>query len=195
MFTRSPAVTRRGRHHRLTPNAAIPLLPEPQRICWKALTNSPMWTMRPRVHHHPNRNQIRLTGTGVPAPGLDLAKSDHWQNASISSLSLPAEFVLLLHKDNGGYYMTSDYTPAAELGELALLHRVELAEKKIQIVDPSPNGTTWIDEATALLLKLSGPEGKAVDAQKFFWSRKSQRKLHCAALAELGLMRHEQKSA
>ncbi|QUH03695.1 GPP34 family phosphoprotein [Saccharopolyspora erythraea] len=113
----------------------------------------------------------------------------------MSSLSLPEEFVLLLHKDNGGYHMMADYTAGAELGELALRGRVDLAGKKIRITDASPSGIAWIDDATALLRKLSGSEEKPVDAGTFFWRRKSRRKVHCAALSERQLMRHEQKSA
>ncbi|WP_190819923.1 GOLPH3/VPS74 family protein [Saccharopolyspora pogona] len=113
----------------------------------------------------------------------------------MTALTLPEEFVLLLQKDNGSHYSTSDHTGAAELGELVLRHRVEFAGKKVQMVDASPSGIGWLDECVAFLTRKAGAANKPVAATSFIQHRRSVRKVHCAALAERGLMRCEQKSA
>ncbi len=109
-------------------------------------------------------------------------------------LSLPEEFVLLLHKDNGSYYATADYTGAAELGELVVQHRVEFAGKKVKLVDPSLSGVSWIDEAVAFLAEKNAAT-KPVAATHYIQHRRSARKVHAAALAGRGLMRHERTKA
>lgn len=112
----------------------------------------------------------------------------------MTALSLPEEFVLLLHKSNGSYYSTSDYTGAAELGELVLTERVGLEKKKLTVLDAEPTGIGWIDQAVAFLQHKSGPKQKPVAATTFIQSRRGARKAHAAALAERGLMHREQKS-
>jgi hypothetical protein len=113
----------------------------------------------------------------------------------MTALTLPEEFVLLLHKDNGSYYSTSDYTGAAELGELVLRHRVEFVGKKIQVLDANPSGIGWLDESIAFLVKKAGAANKPVAGPRFVQHRRGVRKVHCAALAERGVMRRERKSA
>ncbi|MGW5793694.1 GOLPH3/VPS74 family protein [Saccharopolyspora sp. NPDC003752] len=112
----------------------------------------------------------------------------------MTTLTLPEEFALLLQKDNGSHYSMSDYTGAAELGELVLQHRIDFVRKKIQVLDASPSGIGWLDDCMAYLVKKAGPANKPVAAQSFIQHRKSARKVHCAALAERGLMRREEKS-
>ncbi|MEV5536981.1 GPP34 family phosphoprotein [Saccharopolyspora shandongensis] len=113
----------------------------------------------------------------------------------MTTLTLPEEFVLLLQKDNGSYHSMSDYAGAAELGELVLQRRIDFVQKKIQVLDASPSGVGWLDDCMAYLVKKAGPANKPVAAQSFIQRRKNARKVHCAALAERGLMRHEEKSA
>ncbi|MER5394871.1 GPP34 family phosphoprotein [Saccharopolyspora sp. NPDC002686] len=113
----------------------------------------------------------------------------------MDSLTLPEAFVVLLQRENGSYHSTCDHTGAAELGELVLQRRVSFTGKKIQVDDPSPSGVDWIDEAIAHLQRKAGPRGKPVAAATFIQSRRGARKRHCAALAERGLMRHEQRTA
>lgn len=112
----------------------------------------------------------------------------------MTALSLPEEFVLLLHMPNGSYCSTSDYTGAAELGELVLTDRVRLEKKKLTVLDAEPSGTGWIDDALALVARKAGPKNKPVPATTYIQSRTSARKQHAEALAERGLMRHERKS-
>ena len=109
-------------------------------------------------------------------------------------MSLPEEFVLLLHKDNGSYYATADYTGAAELGELVVQHRVEFAGKKVKLVDPRPSGVSWVDEAVAFLAKKNAAT-KPIATTHYVQHRRSARKVHAAALAGRGLMRHERTKA
>ncbi|MCI2418950.1 GPP34 family phosphoprotein [Saccharopolyspora sp. K220] len=113
----------------------------------------------------------------------------------MTALTLPEEFVLLLQKDNGSYYSTSDYVGAAELGELVLRHRVEFVGKKIRVLDASPSGIDWLDESMAFLARKAGSANKPVAAPRLVQHRRSVRKVHCAALAQRGLMRHEPKKA
>ncbi|MEB3370765.1 hypothetical protein R4I43_25515 [Saccharopolyspora sp. S2-29] len=66
----------------------------------------------------------------------------------MTTLSLPEEFVLLLHKSNGSYYASSDHTGAAELGELVLTERVGLEDKKLTVLDAEPSGTAATPAST-----------------------------------------------
>ncbi|TDD43573.1 GOLPH3/VPS74 family protein [Saccharopolyspora elongata] len=112
----------------------------------------------------------------------------------MTTLTLPEEFALLLQKDNGSYYSMSDYAGAAELGELVLQHRIDFVRMKIQVLDASPSGIGWLDDCMGYLVKKAGSANKPVAAHSFIQHRKSARKVHCAALAERGLMRREEKS-
>lgn len=107
----------------------------------------------------------------------------------MTQLSLPEEFVLLLHKDGGGYH-----TGAAELGELVLRGRIRFEGRKLQLVDPSPTGEQWADTALALLARRAGAKNKRVDAARFIQSRRGTRTTHCESLVRRGLMRCERKS-
>lgn len=116
------------------------------------------------------------------------------QTPGMTTLSLPEEFVLLLHKSNGSYYAASDYTGAAELGELVLTERVGLESKKLVVLDSEPTGVGWLDDAAELLARKAGPKNKPVHATTYIQSRTAARKQHAEALAERGLMRRERKS-
>lgn len=110
-------------------------------------------------------------------------------------MSLPEQFVLLLHKDNGSYYLSSDYTGAAELGELVILRRVEFADKrKIAVRDPSSTGSPGLDAALALLVKRAGDRNKLVDAGKVIQSRRQAKHEARASLAERGLLSPERRT-
>ncbi|RRO13702.1 GPP34 family phosphoprotein [Saccharopolyspora rhizosphaerae] len=111
----------------------------------------------------------------------------------MTTLSLPEEFVLLLHKSHGSYHATSDHTGAAELGELVLTDRVGLDGKKVTVLDAEPSGVGWIDEAVALLTRKAGAKNKPVHATTFIQHRSSARKQHAEALVERGLMHRERK--
>ncbi|TDD85318.1 GPP34 family phosphoprotein [Saccharopolyspora karakumensis] len=112
----------------------------------------------------------------------------------MTALSLPEQFVLLLHKPNGSYCSTSDHTGAAELGELVLAGRLRLEKKKLTALDAEPAGIGWIDEAVEHLRHKAGPKRKSVAATTFIQSRRNARKVHATALAERGLMHRQQKS-
>ncbi|GAA4611131.1 GOLPH3/VPS74 family protein [Saccharopolyspora hordei] len=112
----------------------------------------------------------------------------------MTPLTLPEAFVLLLQKHNGSYYSTCDHTGAAELGELVLQHRVAFAGTKLQLLDPTPTGIGWVDEALAQLQHKAGPQNKPVAVTTFLQGRRGGRKRHCAALAQRGLMRLETQS-
>lgn len=109
----------------------------------------------------------------------------------MTTLSLPEEFVLLLHKPNGSYYSSSNHVGAAELGELVLTERVGLENKKLRVLDAGPSGTAWIDEGIALINRKAGAKSKPVAATTYIQSRNSARKQHAEALAARGLMHHE----
>lgn len=109
----------------------------------------------------------------------------------MTTLSLPEEFVLLLHKPNGSYHASSNHVGAAELGELVLTGRVGIEDKKLRVLDAAPSGTAWIDESIALITRKAGAKGKPVPATTYIQSRGPARKQHAEALAARGLVRHE----
>ncbi|GAA4865474.1 GOLPH3/VPS74 family protein [Saccharopolyspora cebuensis] len=108
------------------------------------------------------------------------------------TVTIPGEFALLLHKPNGGHYASSNYLGAAELGELVLRHRIEFVRRKVRVLDASPAGERWIDEALALLVRRSGPAGRPVDAARFVQSRRT-RVQHASDLVRAGLMTHQRE--
>lgn len=106
----------------------------------------------------------------------------------MNQLSLPEEFVLLLHRPEGSFY-ASDHTGAAELGELVLNRQVELTNKKVTPLATAPTGRAWADDALAWLHR----KGKPVQAATFIQSRTNARRRHADALVARGLMYCEQK--
>ncbi|WP_406688378.1 GPP34 family phosphoprotein [Saccharopolyspora sp. ID03-671] len=113
----------------------------------------------------------------------------------MTHLSLPEEFVLLLHKPRGSYYATADHTGAAELGELVLTERFALTDKKLTVLDPASTGTAWIDESVEFVQRKAGPKGRPLAATTFIQSRRKARERHAEALVERGLMRRERRKA
>jgi len=82
---------------------------------------------------------------------------------NLTSLTVPGAFVLLLQKPNGARYRNSMAPPivaAAEVGELALRERVSLEDKKIHLLDASPVGVPWMDEALAKIDAKTGGGSK-----------------------------------
>ncbi|SFS85629.1 GOLPH3/VPS74 family protein [Saccharopolyspora flava] len=111
----------------------------------------------------------------------------------MTQLSLPEEFVLLLHKPRGFHYVTADHTGAAEMGELVLTERFALTDKKLTVLDPEPTGTAWIDESVEYVQRKAGPRGRPLAATTFIQSRRKAREQHAEALVERGLMRSERR--
>jgi hypothetical protein len=110
-----------------------------------------------------------------------------------NKLTLPEEFVLLLHKPNGSYYATADQTAAAEIGELVLQHRIKLDGTKLLVLDPRPSGIAWIDELLSEFQKKSGVTNKPVELTWWLPMRTGAFKAHRAALTEHGLLTHKSK--
>src|SRR5690625_4245118 len=108
-------------------------------------------------------------------------------------LSLPEEFVLLLHRPNGNYYVTHDQTRAAELGELVLRGLAELKDKKIRALTDDVTGDDWVDELMESLRKKAGPTDRPVDVSSTLAFRSSSIKTHRASLVERGLLTRESK--
>lgn len=82
------------------------------------------------------------------------------------ALTLPDEFVLLLHNGEGAHYpieMPTVATSAARVGELALRSRVRVEDRKLYVIDESPAGIPWFDELLGRFAKKGGGEGKPVD--------------------------------
>jgi hypothetical protein len=112
------------------------------------------------------------------------------------ALTLPEEIALLLHKPNGTIYASRNpgtTTVAAEIGELALRHRVDIQKSKMHLLDASPSGVAWIDELVAALRKKSGPKEKPVALSSWLKSRLSALKTHRVALVEYGLLHHQRQ--
>ncbi|KEI45838.1 GOLPH3/VPS74 family protein [Saccharopolyspora rectivirgula] len=110
----------------------------------------------------------------------------------MTGITLPEEFVLLLHKDNGSYYATADRTGAAELAELARQHRIAIDGKNIELTNSEPSEVPWIAEAVELLAQRQQKTGGPV-AVSWFLERRKTRDQHAESLVRRGLMRHEQR--
>ncbi|MDR7302136.1 GOLPH3/VPS74 family protein [Haloactinomyces albus] len=118
------------------------------------------------------------------------------------AVPLPGEVVLLLHKRNGSHHLNANpsvTTAAAEIGELALQHRV-MAERtkwkrvKLHILDPRPSGVSWTDSLLEHLVTKSGPQGKPLELSSWLSRRTSAFKEHRRRLTGHGLLtRHEHK--
>lgn len=121
---------------------------------------------------------------------------EEWEgghSVGMTTLTLPEEFVLLLHKPNGTYYVTADYSSAAEVGELVLRHRIELEDKQVRVLDAEPSGVEWADELIARVTEKAGQEDKPVNVAAILGDRRSALKDHRAALVEHGLLTHQPK--
>ncbi|RCW47116.1 Golgi phosphoprotein 3 GPP34 [Halopolyspora algeriensis] len=112
------------------------------------------------------------------------------------AVPLPGELVLLLHKPNGSHYAATNpniATAAAEIGELALRHRVT-AERgkwkrvKLHVLDPSSSGTPWADSLLERLVTKSGPQGKPIELSSWLSRQTSAFNEHRRRLTRHGLL-------
>lgn len=109
---------------------------------------------------------------------------------------LPGDVVLLLHAPTGRRYQSANppvATAAAEIGELALRHRIAIEGKKLRVVDHSSTGVNWLDQLIADLLRKSGPYGKPVTISSWIGGRSWAFKTHRHGLTLHGLLHLEQR--
>lgn len=105
-------------------------------------------------------------------------------------MTLPEQFVLLLHRPTGSFYATANQTVAAELGELVLRNRVAFEKKKLRVIDPGPTGTPRLDALLATLDKKARRNSKAVDPSPLLQSQGAAFKAHRAGLTDRRLLVH-----
>lgn len=111
-------------------------------------------------------------------------------------VTLPDEFVLLLHRADGGHRagQADLLTSVAELGELALRDRVEVAARtKLTVLDPRATGIGWADELLGRLVRKAGPKNKPVELTGVLPHRIGRFREHRALLAEQGVLRHRRR--
>ncbi|MGP4021646.1 GOLPH3/VPS74 family protein, partial [Saccharopolyspora sp. 5N708] len=111
-------------------------------------------------------------------------------------LTLPDEFVLLLHRDNGSHYVSANpntATAAAEIGELALRDRIDLDGTAVRLVDSGWSGLPWMDRLLAELQRWSGHEDRPVELSWWLPCRTGAFLAHRSVLVEQGLLRHERR--
>ena len=95
----------------------------------------------------------------------------------LTSLTLPGAFVLLLQKPSGKRSRNSMAPPivaAAEAGELALRERVSPATKKIHLLDGTPVGLPWLDEALAKIDAKTRHGSKSYGIFRWLFMRNSR---------------------
>ncbi|MBV2366458.1 GPP34 family phosphoprotein [Streptomonospora nanhaiensis] len=119
-----------------------------------------------------------------PAGGYDAAADGSVPMAAPPQLSLPEEFLLLVHDRYGGVHdlhQAAVACAAAELGELALRRRLRVVPQKkvrlfgldayltaggspgrIHLLDTTPTGLAWADGVLAELARLAAAEGGPV---------------------------------
>lgn len=113
-------------------------------------------------------------------------------NDSSTSLTLPDEFVLLLHKPNGSYYLSCNYTVAAQIGELVLQERVQLENnRKLRLLDSSHTGSAGLDTLVSRIAKKAGTKDKPVSLATLTVSQEAARKEHRALLVEHEILVHQ----
>ncbi|GAA0507637.1 hypothetical protein GCM10011581_20590 [Saccharopolyspora subtropica] len=111
-------------------------------------------------------------------------------------LSLPDEIALLMHKDNGTYYVSANpntAAAAAEIGELALRDRVEVRGTAVRLLDAGWSGLPWMDRLLAELQQRAGPDNQPVDLTWWLPGRTSAFQVHRQVLVEQGLLRREHR--
>ncbi|MBB5154358.1 GOLPH3/VPS74 family protein [Saccharopolyspora phatthalungensis] len=111
-------------------------------------------------------------------------------------LALPDELTLLLHKDNGSYYVSTNpntATAAAEVGELALRDRVELVGTAVRLVDDGSSGLPWMDRLLADFQAMSGRENHPVELSWWLPTHTNAFVTHRTVLVEHGLLRRERR--
>lgn len=110
--------------------------------------------------------------------GNETERSGGFVAASAPPMTLPEEFLLLCHDRYGNvhaYDRTVAGCAAAELGELALRHRLRVVPNrkiklfgfesyassgKIRMLDLTPTGLAWADDLLEELGRLSAPRGR-----------------------------------
>ncbi|WP_190819925.1 GOLPH3/VPS74 family protein [Saccharopolyspora pogona] len=111
-------------------------------------------------------------------------------------LALPDELALLMCKDNGTYYVSANpntATAAAEIGELALRDRVELAGRAVRLVDTASSGLPWMDRSLADLQQRAGRANRPVELSGWLQGRTGAFATHRMVLVEHGLLRREHR--
>ncbi|MCI2418949.1 GPP34 family phosphoprotein [Saccharopolyspora sp. K220] len=111
-------------------------------------------------------------------------------------LTLPDEFALLLHKDNGSCYVGANpntATAAAEIGELALRDRIELDGTAVRLVDAGWSGLPWMDRLLAEFQQWSGRDNRPIELAWWLPCRTGAFLTHRSVLVEQGLLRHERR--
>ncbi|WP_243790461.1 GPP34 family phosphoprotein [Saccharopolyspora gloriosae] len=111
-------------------------------------------------------------------------------------VTLPDEFVLLLHRADGGHRagQADLLTSVAELGELALRDRVEVAARtKLTVLDPRATGIDWADELLGRLVRKAGPKNKPVELTGLLPRRIGRFREHRELLTAQGLLRHQRR--
>lgn len=129
------------------------------------------------------------------AAGGTLARMNDLEDR-LRPVTLPDEFVLLLHRPGGGYRCAQVdlLTSVAELGELALRGRVEVAASaKLTVLDPRSTGIGWADELLGRLVRKSGPKGKPVELTGVLPGRLGRFREHRGLLAAHGVLRHRRR--
>jgi Golgi phosphoprotein 3 GPP34 len=111
-------------------------------------------------------------------------------------LALPDEFALLLHKDNGSYYVSANpnsATAAAEIGELALRGRVELVGTAVRLLDDGSSGLPWMDRLLADFHQRARRENHPIELSWWLPGRSDAFATHRSVLVEHGLLRRERR--
>ncbi|WP_165968262.1 GOLPH3/VPS74 family protein [Saccharopolyspora elongata] len=111
-------------------------------------------------------------------------------------LALPDEFVLLLHKDNGTYFVSANpntATAAAEIGELVLRGRVELTGTAVRLIDSGSSGLPWMDRLFEDFRQRAGRPNRPIDLSWWLAGRTGTFATHRQVLVEHGFLRRERR--
>ncbi|MDA3644642.1 GPP34 family phosphoprotein [Saccharopolyspora indica] len=111
-------------------------------------------------------------------------------------LTLPDEFVLLLHKPSGSHVVGANSntgTAAAEIGELVLRGRMAPHGTAVQLLDTASSGQPWMDQLLAQFQQVAGRENQPVELGWWLQLRSNAFLAHRAVLVDRGVLRVERR--
>lgn len=138
----------------------------------------------------------------MPTSTVRSRKKSHTVRVLPTSLTLPDELTLLLHKPRGSYYTSTAARTTlalARIGELALRHRISLTksgtapEVLLELIDSSTSGVPWMDTVLGDLNRRTRQGTTTAELSAWLANQTGNLRTHRRVLMAHGLLRQEPK--